>query len=315
MADEAEEEDDYLSMSFADTSHVKETSLQRTARLKKEGLERGKLLSKKELAEQERLKREVALATELDSSNKGAQMMAKMGFKGGALGRSEDARTRPIELHMKDDRGGIGMDSDKKRKIREAAAAMEDGEKRQKVGLDEFRERNRTEREEKRTEGLMWGAMKVFEKFETEVEDDPKDDDQTEKQVDGEDKKQEDPTVTNMKQGRLRDVNALYRPLLRQRLERELARKMRYEVNNAFSTRNDDEDEEGLRDNVFDRRAEDLDDEDPELEEFEALSAAERLEKIVHALREKYHYCYWCKYRYPDAEMDGCPGVTEDEHG
>jgi len=120
-----EEEDDYLSMGFGDAAPPKETSLQRTARLKKEAAERGRVPSKKELAEKAKEARDVALATQLDSSNKGAKMMAKMGFKGGALGKSENARTQPIELLMKDDRGGIGMDSEKKRKIREAVEERE----------------------------------------------------------------------------------------------------------------------------------------------------------------------------------------------
>jgi hypothetical protein len=31
-------------------------------------------------------------------------------------------------------------------------------------------------------------------------------------------------------------------------------------------------------------------------------------------LRENYHYCLYCGYQYPDAELEGCPGVTEEEH-
>lgn len=308
MAETPEDEDDYLSMTFDDNTSGpgKETSLQRAARQKKEATERARVPSKAELAAKEKAARDAALATELDSANKGAKMMAKMGFKGGALGQSEDARTRPIELQVKDDRGGIGMDSEKKRKIREAAEAVEEGEKRQKIGVDEFRERNRAEREEKRAEGLMWGAMKVLEGFEThaplsDLEDEATPDVDESKETNGKEAK------------RLHNVNVLYRPLLKQRLERERERKMRYDLNNSLSNRNEDADED--EHDVFDKRAEELDDEDPELEEFESLSFVERLEKIVLELRAKYRYCFWCKYRYPDDDMDGCPGLTEDEHG
>jgi hypothetical protein len=38
------------------------------------------------------------------------------------------------------------------------------------------------------------------------------------------------------------------------------------------------------------------------------------LEKLVVYLRETYHYCFWCKYRYTDESMEGCPGLTEEEH-
>lgn len=307
MSNDTEEEDDYLSMTFEDdkSSKTKETSLQRTARLKKEAAERGRVPSKAELAAKEQAQREVGLATELDSSNKGARMMAKMGFKGGALGQSEDARTQPIELLVKDDRGGIGMDSEKKRKVREVAEAAEEDTKRQKVGMDEFRERNRSEREEKRAEGLMWGAMKVLEGF--EIDDEPETEDQDAE--DGVSSRGERPDGK-----RLHEVNVLYRPLLKQRLERERERKMRYDLNNSLSSRND-EDPEDAGDNVFDKRVEELDEEDLALDVFETLSFAERLEKVVKELRDKYHYCFWCKFRYPDETMDGCPGLTEDEHG
>jgi len=308
MAEASDEEDDYLSMTFGedDKSSGKETSIQRAARLKKQAAERGRVLSKAELAAKEKATRDAALATQLDSTNKGAKMMAKMGFKGGALGRSEDARTQPIGLSVKDDRGGIGMDSEKKRKVREAAEAAETGEKRQKVGMDEFRERNRVEREEKRAEGLMWGAMKVLEGFEDEGP-------AVHPHSSGNDSSDPSKVEERAKAKKLRDVNVLHRSLLKQRLAKERDRKMRYELNNSLSTRNDSVDDD--EDAIFDSRVEELEDEDLELDEFEALSFADRLAKVVMELRGKYYYCFWCKYRYPDAELDGCPGLTEDEHG
>jgi len=56
-------------------------------------------------------------------------------------------------------------------------------------------------------------------------------------------------------------------------------------------------------------------DEDEELAEFEALSFAERLGKVVDYLRKEYRYCFWCKYQYEDEGMEGCPGTDEDSHG
>ena len=299
-----DEEDDYMNFAVEDAKPAKETSLQRTARLKKESAERGRIPSKAEKAAKAQEDRDTALATELDSSNKGAKMMAKLGYKGGALGQSDNARTTPIELLMKEDKGGIGMDSEKKRKVREAAEEKEEGEKRRKVGVEEFRERNRRDGEDKRAEGLVWGAMKVLQGFE-EVGD----------QVGGDDEgATEDPSKAGATKKHLRDVNVLYRPLLKQRLEKDRDRKMRHELNNSLSTRNEDESDDEKQP-VFDSRVDELDDEDEELADFEALPFAERLAKIVTKLREKYQYCFWCKYQYPNAEMDGCPGLTEDEHG
>jgi hypothetical protein len=56
------------------------------------------------------------------------------------------------------------------------------------------------------------------------------------------------------------------------------------------------------------------DEEDEELEAFNELSAEERLTRVVTYLRDKHHYCFWCKYQYETAEMEGCPGLTEEDH-
>ena len=177
-----EEEDDYLTMSFEDPKSTKtstapkESSLQRTARLKRERAEKARIPSKKEREEAAAEAREKALATSMfenenASKSIGAKMMAKMGYKAGeALGKTEDARTRPIEVQMKDDRGGIGMENEKKRKIREAMGEREEGEKRARLTAEEYRERNMREREEKRAEGQWWSAMRLLEGFEEDKE-------------------------------------------------------------------------------------------------------------------------------------------------
>lgn len=308
-----EEEHDYLSMTFDDPSTTKkETSLQKTARLKKEAAERGRIPSKAEKAAAATKAREKALATELDSKNKGAQMMAKMGFRaGGGLGAAgNEGRLRPIELGMKDDKGGVGADAEKKRKIREAAELAEEGVKRAKVSEEEFRERNVREREEKRAEGLWVGAMKVLEGFEEDGGD-------------GEEGGQGAGEKAPVNEGKddsttkrpLKSINILYRPLVSERLKKERERRARYDLTQSLSrnreyTEEDEDDKLALSNEV-----QDLDEEDPELEEYEALTGVEKLEKVVKHLREKYWYCFWCKFRYEDEGMEGCPGLTEDEHG
>ncbi|KAK4565346.1 hypothetical protein LTR86_003963 [Recurvomyces mirabilis] len=309
-ADQEEEEDDYLSMSFGEPREsVKETSLQRTARLKKEAAERSRPLSKKERTEKEKAARDAALATQLDASNKGAQMLAKMGFKGGALGMSENARTQPIEVLVKDDRGGIGMDSEKKRKLRDAAEEVVGQEKKRKVGEEEFRLRARDEREERKNEGQMWSAMRTLESFETGAFDEGDD-------AEG----GEDATKTKdaAKSRPLKSINVLWRPLLKQRLEKERDRRARHDFDQSLSRQAEYDDPDADADDKLalgTEIEEQLDDEDAELDEFEALSFADRLGKILEELREKWQYCFWCKYRYPNQEMEGCPGTTEDEHG
>jgi hypothetical protein len=302
-----DEEDDYLNMTFEEpATKKKETSLQKTARLKKEAAERGRIPSKAEKEAAAAAAREKALATELDSSNKGAKMMAKMGFKaGGGLGAAgNEGRTRPIELGMKDDKGGIGADSEKKRKIREAAEAAESGAKKVKLTVEDFRERNVREREEKRLEGMWYGAMKILEMFE---EDGDKKDDEA--------KKSHEAGKDDFTRRPLKSMNVLYRPLVRDRLAKERERRARYDLTQSLS-RNEEYTEEDADDKLaLSSEVQDLDEEDAELEEYEGLLIAERLDKTIKYLREKYWYCFWCKYRYEDEGMEDCPGLTEDEHG
>lgn len=304
-----EEEDDYLNMTFDDPATTKkETSLQKTSRLKKEAAERGRIPSKAEKEAAAAAARDKALATQLDSSNKGAKMMAKMGFKaGGGLGAvGNEGRTRPVELGMKDDKGGVGADSEKKRKIREAAEAAENGVKRTKMTEEGFRERNVREREEKRTEGMWYGAMKILETMEEDGDKKPDEEKVQESKEAGKDDSTKRP---------LASINLLYRPLVRDRLTKERERRARYDLSQSLS-RNEQYTEEDADDKLaLSSEVQDLDEEDLELEDYENLPITERLEKLVKHLREKYWYCFWCKYRYEDEGMEDCPGLTEDEHG
>lgn len=303
--DDGSEEDDYLNMTFEEPSTTKkETSLQRTARLKKEAAERGRVASKAEKQAAADETREKALATSLDASaNKGAKLMAKMGFKAGqALGaEGNEGRVNPVELSLKDDRGGVGMDSEKKRKVREAAEGVEQGVKRTKVSEEEFRERSIREREERRAEGMWWGAMKVLEGFEEGGEGEG-----------GEEG--ESGGKTGLKKS-MHDVDPLYRPLVKSRLEKERERRARYDLTQSLS-RNQDYTTEDADDKIaLGNEVEELEHEDPELDEYEAKPTVERLDAVVKHLRSQHWYCFWCKFKYEDAELEGCPGLTEDEHG
>lgn len=302
--DPEEDEDDYLNMTFEDpVNSKKETSLQKAARLKKEAAERGRVASKAEKQAAADAAREKALATSLESStNRGAKMMAKMGFKpGSALGAAgNEGRINPLEVNVKEGKEGIGIDSEKKRKIREQADAMEQGVKRTKLSEGEFRERNRIEREEKRAEGMWWGGMKVLEGFESE---------------NGETAGKDDEAGRDAPKRPLKYVNLLWRPLVKDRAEKERDRRARYDLTQSLS-RNPEYTSEDADDKIaLGAEVEDLDEEDPELDEYIALPAAERLEKVVRYLLEKHRYCFWCKYRYEDVGMEGCPGLTEEEHG
>jgi hypothetical protein len=316
-----EEEDDYLTMSFdnpSTTSRKKESLVERKRRKQREAEIRGRPKSKAELAAEEAAKREAALATStLDTSNKGYKMMAALGYKAGSTlgaGKATDALLEPVGLEMKEGRSGIGADSEKKRKFREEVEWKAGEEKRVKVGEGDFRERNRLEREQKRKEGQVVGAQKVCERLDEEellagndVQDGEGD---------------ASTTATQKKRQPLEKVNVLWRGLAKHRAVKERDRRMRYDLHQSLTrTTTYDDPEEDKEDrmalgkkNQLEEVDIDLDQEDEELDAFEALEPAKKLSRLVHYLRERWSYCFWCKYQYPDKELEGCPGTTEEDH-
>jgi Domain of unknown function (DUF4187)/G-patch domain len=283
----------------------------------------------------------------LDPTNKGFQMMAKLGFRpGDTLGKTQQktanatgaenddtpppkasdedtkrneeihdwvhSRAEPLRLIVKEDRGGIGLDSEKKRKFRAEADEQIQKSARVKAEEGEYRERMRTEREERRLEAQVVGAQKVAEKLDTENED--------------------------RKKGKGKKVNILYRGLVREREDKEREKMVRAVFENSISTSslasyfpkprlptyNDPSDEDvnahhalqNTEENItfVEQDAEgDTIEEDEELNEFNVLPVSERLDRLVAYMRETYFYCFWCKHRY-DEGMEGCPGLTEEDH-
>ncbi|RDW81782.1 putative G-patch domain protein [Aspergillus mulundensis] len=341
-----EDEDDYMSMVIEEPQQ-KETFTQKKRRLQREAEARAKVPSKAERAAQEAAKRDAALATStLNPTNKGFQMMAKLGFKPGqTLGKPAEekeksvtnahSRAEPLNLIFKEDRGGIGLDSERKRKFREEA---EEAAKKVKAEEGDYRDRVRLERETKRTEAQIHAAQKVAERLDADengeaslfsfsyAEDNGNDGDQKKEQ----DIDAEEAPKAKVKVKPTSQINVLYRGLVREREENERATQTRHLLQTSLPTsffpnprlpgyddatldREDHEALGGGRD-LSTVLEQELEEEDPELDEFNVLEPADRLSRLVQYLRKKHHYCFWCKYRYDTAEMEGCPGVTEEDH-
>lgn len=278
-------------------------------------------------------------------------MMAKLGFKPGeSLGKRDissgdsdsaqgpkHARSEPLNLIFKEDRGGIGLDSEKKRKIREEA---EEATKKIKREEGDYRDRVREERELKRTEAQVRAAQKVAERLDAEAEE--KDEDEETKSPDGtieEDERDiQDKTKSQEKNKPPKhikpttQINVLYRGLVREREEHERSVQARHALQSSLPSSffpnprlpgYDDvdlerEDKQALGAKLEPYTAaveQELEEEDSELDAFNALEPAERLRKLVSYLRGTYRYCFWCKYRYEsDVELEACPGLTEEDH-
>jgi len=178
---------------------------------------------------------------------------------------------------------------EKKRKLKEL---YEESLKQQ----DTFRDDIRSEKEETRLKGKLREAQLVCQNLDTQAAE---------------------------KNGITVEPNLLWRSLDRERdteeKERRFKRRMIYEPSANPLGERDEED--------YDNTVQPLEDEDPELDEFEALPTEEQLEKVLNYMREKYYYCFWysfpynrlmdrCGCAYDDAEdlAENCPGLSEDDH-
>ena len=288
---QGDEEEDYLTMALPSVPAPtqKETYTQRRLRIQRESEARARQPSKKELEKIRTAQREEALAKKLEQSNKGFKMLSRMGYKpGAALGSAanKDARTEPIALDVKEGRGGIGLDAERKRKVREE---MEGEVRRTAEEQEGFRERIAREREERRREAQLRAAMGVAEGLD---EEDTKRESGVEKKT----------------------VNILWRGLRRDRERRERDRRARHDLTQSLSrnpayANGDSEGEEGVG-----KVEEVVEEEDEELDEWEQKPVEDKLEEVVGFLRSMWWYCFWCKCRYKSEEMDGCPGRTEEDH-
>ncbi|KAJ6446260.1 uridylate kinase [Purpureocillium lavendulum] len=314
-----EEEDDYMTMVIQDPVK-QETSMQRAARLKRESRQRGVIKSKAQLAQEAEEAREKALSTSLlegprSQQSKGLAMMAKMGFTGGGLGKDSgkgnpSGITEPISVTKKEDRSGIGHAAEKRRRAEESGEGQRNSKAvRTADDFDpaEYRDRMSRERLVEKLEKQITAAQRLAASL----------DDERESPNGGGDNNDAKKSITSRK--RLKSYPKEYRAYIRQQQEQDRRRHDR-----ALLATHHDRDLNGDEDNdditALGKRvteyveAEDLDESDEELEEFCSLDAEERLRSIVLYLREQHNYCFWCKQAYPDKSMEGCPGLTEDDH-
>lgn len=108
----------------------------------------------------EREARDEGLQTALPADNKGAAMLARMGYKAGqALGRSSAAGIQePIAIHVKSDRGGLGREAalkqlnDRRGELRRQKLLQMAGQPKVEVSTDEFRRRMTQRAQERQLE-------------------------------------------------------------------------------------------------------------------------------------------------------------------
>src|SRR5271170_4348521 len=152
---------------------------------------------------------------------------------------------------------------DKKRKLKEL---YEDSLKRQKEDSDTYRLNVRSERVETRLKNNLRQAQKVCRNLDTKAAEKDSTDNTTPKDL----------------------PNVFWRGLEgdreREQKEKRFRRRVLYERSANLLGESDDEE----YDNIVQ-----VQDEDEELDEFEALPLENQLEMILHYMRENYFYCFW----------------------
>lgn len=278
------DDDDYMNMTFEDAAPTTESSVQRSQRLRREARARGHVKSKATLAREEATAREKALSTSLlddprAKRSKGLAMMAKMGFAAGGLGREAEpggggpGRTEPIRVSVRESRAGIGLDSERKRRLQEAAAAATGGRDPKAPRFDpyEYRGRASRENEEARLGRQLHLAQRVAEGLDEDAH-----------------AHAASPSPSPSSSRPLKAVPVVYRGLVRSREEKQRAARRRRELDRSLAQR-----PLGL--------------DDDELAAFDALGVAERLRRVLEHLRREHRYCFWCKMAFPDGAMGDCP--------
>lgn len=175
----SDEEEDYMSDAFLNKIQDVKPGVNMVRRvkeaMKKEAVHKEKNIQnrQKSYKEQEKESREAALQSTISKDNKGFALLQKMGYKAGqGLGKEGGGRVDPIPLNIKNDRGGIGMEEQKKRKAEEELEHY-----RQKVrakqqndakSMEDFRSRVRTEREERKIEADLRRSQRSCEQLDSQ---------------------------------------------------------------------------------------------------------------------------------------------------
>ena len=115
------DDEDYMSLKFLEEAQEFESKRKETTyseRRKKQIREQEKKGYIKPRAQLEAEERQKGLERSMDESNKGMKMLMKMGFKKG-MSLGTDGIREPIKVDLKSGRGGIGMESELKKRARE----------------------------------------------------------------------------------------------------------------------------------------------------------------------------------------------------
>jgi hypothetical protein len=289
----------------------------------------------------------------LGKRREGSSEAGRDGGEGSAEGDDRPA-IEPIRIQVKRDRAGIGAEEERKEKERKEHSAEGDGPDTKRLRLDDmdplaYRDRLRQEREAGRLERQIHAAQVVAERMargdDGEDDDDNSKDEMPLSEVNvlwrglvKERRAKEHEREQRIKAQRLLDDR------LRSMVHGDKEKTTNYGAFVQEGNDGDDDDDDKndriargtgpdkssylkrgmnksipIGDGEHDNEDEDedeskQDDKDEELDEFNALEPQERLQQVVDWMRQNRRYCFWCKFKYSDDDLEGCPGPTEEDH-
>ncbi|KAK3831270.1 MAG: hypothetical protein JOS17DRAFT_790702 [Linnemannia elongata] len=366
-----EEEEDYMSEAFLN-SLVAGESTKPKSKANMSYSERRRQKEREHLANlpkplhvREKEAREQGLEKEIGEDNKGMAMLLKMGFKkGGTLGASQPtseqttastliapsgsvlpstassidtgsgALRAPLAIQIKQGRGGLGMDTSRKRQAEEALQRQE--QEMHRVFDEGFRGQKRDQFELEKRKRQLGAARAICMRLDAKKAESRSDQESDEHWA--------TTTATRTaKDGRrsnrfwwIDDTmpdevlgTKLMGPGAEVLVDLDKDQDKHTAEGRAFD-HSDDEDGDLERNKPKRARLDssvfqgvdqtDLQDEEPpkwgERPHFAQLEVHEKLEEVVAYLRSEHSYCFWCSAQYggPEDISENCPGISEDDH-
>lgn len=136
--------------------------------MKKKAKTDANLTGKKALTHIEEKMREEGLSAAITSSNKGFEMLMKMGYKPGqGIGKTESGIVEPIGVEVKANRHGLGKATKEKRKAQSQKPAAD---KLNEANLQDFRSRAALKKAEQLINTDLWKSQKVCEQLDMQLD-------------------------------------------------------------------------------------------------------------------------------------------------
>lgn len=243
-------------------------------------------------------KRNEGLNKAIGEGNKGFSLLQKMGYKPGmALGKTGTGRAEPVPINLRSGRGGLGEDTERKRKQEEMAAWRASMREKRMRKEAEYQKDYRLQKSKmmagREAESDLYKSQRVCEQL-----------DEAENLAEPEETFFWTPTKMKLLMKEAEKHNTLSSssseeadpdedPPVGFHFPDELNKESYSHILNPESNKCDNEEDED-----------------------ELPPTNEQLERLTAYLRSRYFYCVWCGTKYDDAEdlSCNCPGDTSKAH-